>query len=74
MKLDGRPFDQFGLERLDREAVQRRRAVEQYQIVLDHLLEHVPNFRAHALDDPLGRLDVVGKALLDQPPHHERLE
>ncbi len=74
VQLDGRALDQLGLEGLDRQAVQRRRAVQQHQVVLDHFLEHVPDFRAHALDDPLGRLDVVGEALLDQPAHYKGLE
>src|ERR687893_87932 len=55
-------------------AVQRRGAVEQHRVVLDDLLEDIPDFRPHALDDALGALDVVGEALLDELAHDERLE
>src|ERR671918_156406 len=42
--------------------------------VADDLLEHVPHLGTHALDDALGALDVVGKALLHELAHDERLE
>ncbi len=43
-------------------------------MVLDDVLEDVPDLRSHALDDALGALDVVGEALLDELAHDERLE
>ena len=67
-------LDQHRHERLDAEAVQRRGAVQQHRVVLDDLLQHVPHLGTHPLHDPLGALDVVGEALLDQLPHDERLE
>ena len=39
-------FDQLRLERLDRQTVQRRRAVQQHRMALGHFLEDVPDFRA----------------------------
>jgi hypothetical protein len=41
--LDGLALDQLRLERLDAEAVQRRRTVEQHRVLGDDLLEHVPH-------------------------------
>ena len=43
-------------------------------MVLDDLFEDVPHLGPDTLDDPLGALDVVGEALLDQLAHDERLE
>src|ERR1041385_1779341 len=48
-------------------------AVEQDRVVLDDVLEDVPDLGPDALDDALGALDVVGEALLDELAHHERL-
>jgi hypothetical protein len=44
MQLDGAAFDQNRFKGLDAEAVQRRRAVEQHRMVLDDILEGVPDF------------------------------
>ena len=38
-------LDQHRLERLDAEAVQRRRTVEQHRVLADHLLQDVPDYR-----------------------------
>jgi uncharacterized coiled-coil protein SlyX len=43
VKLDRLALDQHRLEGLDAEAVQRRRAVQQNRVLLDHLLEDVPD-------------------------------
>ncbi len=43
-------------------------------MILDDLFEDVPDLGPDALDDPLGALDVVGEALLDELAHDERLE
>ena len=72
--LDGGPLDEDRNERLDAEAVERGRSVQQDRVVLDDLFEDVPDLGADALDDALGALDVVREALLDQLPHDERLE
>src|SRR2546428_6009805 len=74
MDLDGRALDEDRNERLDAQAVERRGAVQQHWVVLDDLLEDIPDLGPDALDDPLGALDVVGEALLDELPHDERLE
>ena len=54
---DGLALDQHRLERLDAQAVQRGRAVEQHRVLADDLLEHVPHLRALLLDHLLGLLD-----------------
>src|SRR5438093_2984834 len=74
MDLDRRALDEHGHERLDPEPVERGRAVKQDRMVLDDLLEDVPDLRPDALDDALRALDVVGEALLDELAHDERLE
>jgi alkylhydroperoxidase family enzyme len=61
--LDGRALDEDRHERLDAEAVEGRGAVQQDRVVLDDLLEHVPDLGPDALDDALRALDVVGEAL-----------
>jgi hypothetical protein len=43
-------------------------------MLLDHLVENVPDLGTHTLDHALGRLDVLGVALAHQLPHDERLE
>src|SRR4026207_145609 len=72
--LDGRALDEDRHERLDPRAVERRGAVQKDWMVLDDLLEDVPDLGPDALDDALGALDVVGETLLDELAHDERLE
>ena len=60
--LDGVAFDQHRLEGLDAHAVQRRGAVEQHRVVVDHLFEDVPDLLVLALEHLLGALDGVGVA------------
>ena len=74
VQLDGLAFDQLRLERLDAEAVQGRRAVEQHRVLADHLFEDVPHLRLLALDHALGLLDGARQALGVQPRVDERLE
>ena len=59
--LDRLALDQDRLERLDAETVQRRRAVEQHRVVLDHLFEDVPDLGILLLDEFLGLLDGGGQ-------------
>jgi len=40
----------------------------------DDLLEHVPNFGDHRVDELLRRLDVLNLTALDEAAHDERLE
>ena len=72
--LDRLALDQLRLERLDAQAVQGRRPVEQHRVLADDLFQHVPHDRALTLDHPLGGLDVLRVVEVDQPLHHERLE
>ena len=74
MQLQRAAFDQHGLKGLDTEAVQRRRAVEHDGAVLDDVFERVPDLVLALVDHLLGRLDVVGQAVLDELFHHERAE
>ena len=74
MQADSAALDQLGLERLNAQAVQGRRTVEHNRMALDDVLEHVPDLGLGALDHLLGRLDIGGKAVLDQALHDERLE
>src|SRR3954447_12302910 len=72
--LDRLALDQHRLERLDAQAVERRRAVQEHGVLVDDLLEHVPDLRDHRVDHLLGRLDVLDGLALDEPGHDERLE
>src|SRR5689334_6839981 len=54
--------------------MKRRRAVEKHRVLVDDLLEHVPDLRDHRVDHLLGRLDVLDRLALDEPGHDERLE
>ena len=74
MQLDRLALDQHRLERLDAEAMQRRRAVEQHRMLADHLVEDVPNLRLFLLDQLLGLLHRGGQALGVEPRIDERLE
>ena len=57
MDLDGLALDEDGLEGLDAQTVERRRAVEHHGMLFDDLLEDVPNRSLFALDHALGALD-----------------
>ncbi len=74
MDLDRLALDEHGHERLDAEAVQGRRAVEEHRVLLDHAVEDVPHLGTHALDHALRALDVLRAVLRDELAHHERLE
>ena len=54
-------------------AVQRRGAVQQHRVVLDDLLEDVPDLVVLALEHLLRRLDRVGVAQFLEPTDDERL-
>ena len=74
MQLDRLAFDQHRLERLDAQAVQRRRAVQQHGMLADDLLEDVPHFRPFFLDHALGGLDGGRHAVELELRIDERLE
>src|SRR6185369_4595388 len=67
-------LDQHGLERLDAEAMERRRAVEQDGMLADDLLEDVPHLRPLLLDHLLRLLDGGDEAALFELVVDERLE
>ena len=74
MDPDGLALDQLRLERLNAQTVQRRRAVEQYRMVLDDLFQDLVDLRPLSLHDLLGPLDRLGDALFDELVDDERLE
>ena len=74
MQLDGLAFDQHGLESLNAEAMQGRRAIQQHRMFADHFFEDVPHFRSFALHQALRRLDGRGFAAQLQLGENERLE
>ena len=74
MKLDRLAFDQHRLERLNAEAVQRRRAVQHHRMLADDLVEDVPDLRLFLLDELLGLLDGCGLAQRLEARVDERLE
>jgi hypothetical protein len=56
--LDGLTLDQHGLEGLDAEAVEGRSAVQEHGVLLDDVLEHVPDLGPDPLYHLLGAPDV----------------
>ena len=72
--LDRLALDEHRLEGLDAEAVERGRPVEEDRVLLDHLVEHVPDLGATSLDHPLRGLDVRRDLDIDEALHHEGLE
>ena len=74
MELERAALDQNRLERLNAEAVQRRRTVEHDGAVLDDVLEGIPDLGLALVDLLLGALDVVGNTVLDELLHDKRAE
>ena len=74
VKLDRLALDQHGLERLDAETVERRRAVEHHGMLADHLVEDVPDFLALLLDPLLRLLEGHRETLGVEARVDERLE
>ena len=74
MQLDRLAFDQHRLERLDAQAMQRRRAVQQHGMLADHLVEDVPDLGTLFFDQLLGLLHRGGQTLGVEPRIDERLE
>ena len=72
--LDGAAFDEHGLKRLNGEAVQRGRTVQEHGVILDDFFENVPDEVLRLLDGALGALDVMALVGLDEPLHHEGFE
>ncbi len=74
VELDGLALDEDGLEGLDAEAVQGRRAVQEDRVLLDYLVEDGEDLGGLRLDQHLRLLDVVDYVLLDELLHDEGLE
>ena len=74
MQLDRLAFDEHGLERLDAQTVQRRRAVQHHGMLANDLLEDVPDLGTLALDQALGGFDRRRLAAQLQLREDERLE
>ena len=72
--LDGLALDQDGLEGLDAQAVERRRAVQEHRMLGDHFFQDVPDLRPLLLHELLGRLDGGGDAPLLELAKDEGLE
>ncbi len=64
MHLNGLPFNQYGLEGLNRKAVQRRGAVEHNRVAFGHLIQNVPHDFFFAFDHLLGAANGVHNAAL----------
>ena len=74
MQLNRFAIDQFRLESLNAQAMQRRSAVQHHGMMLNHFFQSVPNFWLQAVDHATRRLDIGRETLLHQALHHERLE
>ena len=74
MQLDRLAFDQHRLERLDAQAVQRRRAVQHDRVFLDDFFKDVPHHRRAGFHFLLRRLDRRRDAHGFEAREDERLE
>ncbi len=63
VQLDRLALDQHRLERLNAEAMQRRRAVQHHRVLADHFFEDVPHFGTLLLHHALCRFDGGGVAV-----------
>ena len=71
MQADCLSFHQNGLECLDTQAVQSGCPVEQDGVILDDLLEDIPDLRSLPLHQLLGPLDGLDQSPLLQLPDDE---
>ena len=74
VQLDRFALDQDRLERLDAQAMQRRRAVQQHRMLADNLFQDIPDFRPLLLHHLLRGLDRRGHAVEFELLVDERLE
>src|SRR6266704_3339238 len=74
MDPDRLAFHQHRLERLDAQAVQRGRAVQEHRVVLDDFFQDLVHLRRLLLDDLFRPLDRLGDPLLHQLVDDEGLE
>src|SRR5690625_2676520 len=59
VQLNGFTFDQLWFERLNAQAVQSWRTVEQYRVFGNDFFQHVPDLWAGTFDHAFGRFDVL---------------
>src|SRR5213083_3353225 len=74
MDPDRLAFHQHRLERLDAQAVQGGRAVQEHRVVLDDFFQDLVHLRGFLFDDLLRPLDRLGDPLLHQLVDNEGLE
>ena len=74
MQLDRLALDEHRLERLDAQAMQGRRTVQENRVLADDLVENVPDLGLLLLDQLLGLLDGGGLSQCLQAGVDERLE
>ena len=73
VQLHGLALDQFGLEGLDTQTVQRRGTVHQHRMPLDDVLQNTPDNGIFPVDDLLGRFHRLDNTALDEFADYERL-
>src|SRR5262249_36772244 len=74
VNADGFAFDELRLERLHRQTVQRRRAVQENRMALGHFFEDVPNFLRLAFDHLLSRTNGMDVTQFFQAANDKRLK
>jgi hypothetical protein len=74
MQLDRLALDQHRLERLDAQAVQGRRAIEQHRMLANDFVEDIPDLGLLLLNELFGLLHRGRQALGVEPRIDERLE
>ena len=74
VQLDSLAFNQFGLECLNAQPVQCRRAVQHDRVAFEHIFKNVPNHGVFPIHDFLSRLHGFDNAAFNQFPDDERLE
>ena len=74
MEADGLTFDQFGLEGLNTQTVQRRSTVEHDGMAFQDILKDFPHHGVLAVDDALGRLDGLDQAAFEEFADNKRFE
>src|SRR5437867_11367790 len=74
MDLDGLAFHQDRLGGLNTQTMEGRRPIEKNRVLLDDVLEDVPNFRAFLFNKLFSGLDGRRNAALFELPQDERLE
>ena len=74
MELDGFALYQDRFEGLDTKPVERRSTVEEHRVILDDVIEYIPDLRADLFYHSLCALDVVSLSVLYKFLHDEGLE